>query len=407
MPVNLAPHYAMDSKFAKQAENNTRRGFRGPREISTDSGISSIDNYFSNDNSTKSRSSPKHLRNKPRNLEMVISGRHKFDVRELEDSLSDESIVPLSLPQLPSVFNASSQPAPLSGLSRTDPTTSSSYRSQSPTDDDATHLGYRKSSMTSLDVESIEEEKAYRDNSVSEKFSRNMMIKECSPSSKTSSPNSSRASWCNAGESMAFKDCSSMSVSSNDSVNNRDNEKSLNLTLREQEYSLFGEEGCGVTNSSCSIGSLTLSNNKYQQQNNDTLGEQKPSPKKLEASPLSIDIGNKFAQITATVGDNMFIDDETSPTDSLVSSTDSDDLLMKKQNKKLNFSKLEKELDDISPILDFSGPLSPGSPTHASNSLSLSDGGRDFLIDDEIADQPALCFAENHGKNKKYSLIFI
>lgn len=35
-------------------------------------------------------------------------------------------------------------------------------------------------------------------------------------------------------------------------------------------------------------------------------------------------------------------------------------------------------------------PESPGTPTHASGSLSLSDG-RDFF-DDEIADQPALLF---------------
>lgn len=40
-------------------------------------------------------------------------------------------------------------------------------------------------------------------------------------------------------------------------------------------------------------------------------------------------------------------------------------------------------------------PESPGTPTNASNSLSLSEG-RDFLIDDEIADQPQLCFTETY-----------
>lgn len=39
-------------------------------------------------------------------------------------------------------------------------------------------------------------------------------------------------------------------------------------------------------------------------------------------------------------------------------------------------------------------PTSPGSPTNASNSLSLSDGKDDFLIDDEIADQPSLVFED-------------
>ncbi|CAH0553042.1 unnamed protein product [Brassicogethes aeneus] len=38
---------------------------------------------------------------------------------------------------------------------------------------------------------------------------------------------------------------------------------------------------------------------------------------------------------------------------------------------------------------------SPGTPTNASNSLSLSEGKDDFLIDDEIADQPALVFEDN------------
>lgn len=106
----------------------------------------------------------------------------------------------------------------------------------------------------------------------------------------------------------------------------------------------------------------------------------------------------KFAQITEAAGDD-FIDDETSPIDSLMSSCDSDEIMTKKNKKKINDSIKEKDIFDDLPILDLSCPLSPGSPTHASNSLSLSDGdvGRDFLIDDEIADQPALCFSDKHG----------
>lgn len=107
----------------------------------------------------------------------------------------------------------------------------------------------------------------------------------------------------------------------------------------------------------------------------------------------------KFAAITAAVSD-VLLDDETSPSDSLVSSTTSDDAgLTKKTKKKINDSIKEKDIDDISPIFDVASPISHGTPTHASNSFSLSDGdvGRDFLIDDEIADQPALCFGDNHG----------
>lgn len=225
----------MDTKVAKQAANNNRRGFRGPRDISTDSGISSIGNFYSTVDSYNSyagsRESPRRNgKNKPRNFEMVSNGRHKFDVRELDgDSLSDDSMLPLALPQLPSAFGSASQPAPLSGLVR-----NSDYTTSSRTYGDAGSSGLReedltvsltfirKASLTSLDVDSTEsEEKVYRDNSTTEKGSR-ALLKEYSPSSKNSSPVSSRTSWCNAGESMAIKDCSSMSVSSCDSMNNKD-----------------------------------------------------------------------------------------------------------------------------------------------------------------------------------------
>lgn len=107
----------------------------------------------------------------------------------------------------------------------------------------------------------------------------------------------------------------------------------------------------------------------------------------------------KFAAITAAVSD-VLLDDETSPSDSLVSSTASDEIgSTKKAKKKINDSIKEKDIDEISPIFEIASPISHGTPTHASNSFSLSDGdgGRDFLIDDEIADQPALCFGDNHG----------
>lgn len=217
----------MDTKVAKQAANTSRRGFYGGRDISSDSGISLVDSFGSYSNV-----SPKRNRNRPRNLEMVINGRHKFEVRDLDNELMDENVVPLSLPKLPSVFSSNSQPAPLSGLHRNDDTSESCT--------DGITLSFKKSSLTSLDVESIEEEKFYRDNSMTEKEgARNSTFKEYSPSSKTSSPASSRASWCNAGECMAIKDCSSISVSSSESVNNKDSDgKTLSVDLRDEDSSM-------------------------------------------------------------------------------------------------------------------------------------------------------------------------
>lgn len=110
----------------------------------------------------------------------------------------------------------------------------------------------------------------------------------------------------------------------------------------------------------------------------------------------------KFAALTAVLND-ILIDDETSPSDSLVSSTASDDISAKNKNKKRIIEQMkdndEKDINEVSPIFEVASPISHGTPTHATNSFSFSDGdgGRDFLIDDEIADQPVLCFGDNQG----------
>lgn len=110
----------------------------------------------------------------------------------------------------------------------------------------------------------------------------------------------------------------------------------------------------------------------------------------------------KFAALTAALND-ILIDDETSPSDSLISSTTSDDLSSKNKFKKNMIETIkdsgEKDINDVSPIFEVASPISHGTPTHATNSFSFSDGdgGRDFLIDDEIADQPVLCFGDNQG----------
>lgn len=119
----------------------------------------------------------------------------------------------------------------------------------------------------------------------------------------------------------------------------------------------------------------------------------------------------RFAAITAAVSDAM-LDDETSPSDSLISSTASDIANDFKETKKMINDSIkenkddEKDIDDISPIFEVASPVSFGSPTHASNSFSHSeaDVNRDFLIDDEIADQPVLCFGdETHGRFQSIS----
>lgn len=112
MPVTLDPHYSMDVKNAKQAANTTKKGFQASqREISADSGIGSLSSHSIG---IDQRKSPQRQRHRPRNLEMVFSGRNKFHVRDLaDDSFSDDNVQPLALPQLPTVYSSKTQPANL------------------------------------------------------------------------------------------------------------------------------------------------------------------------------------------------------------------------------------------------------------------------------------------------------
>lgn len=112
VPISVTPNYAMDTKNAKQAANKTKKGFQAQREKSADSGIGSIKSSSSNGTSIDSHNTSPHRsqRIRPRNLEMIISG-HKFHVRDLaDDSLSEDSVVPLPLPELPSAFAPNRQP---------------------------------------------------------------------------------------------------------------------------------------------------------------------------------------------------------------------------------------------------------------------------------------------------------
>lgn len=100
--------HQMDTKNAKQAANSTKKGFQAQREISADSGIGSISSQID------VKRSPQRQRNRPRNLEMVFSGRNKFHVRDLNvDIDSEDSIQPLALPKLPSAYNSLNQPVNL------------------------------------------------------------------------------------------------------------------------------------------------------------------------------------------------------------------------------------------------------------------------------------------------------
>lgn len=306
---------------------------------------------------------------------------------------------------------------------------------------------------SSEESEGVDEEKLYLDRSTSEKGNRVSIIKQnenenCSYkiilrlkfkdintcSSKTSSPGSSiMLSWCNAGESLAVKDCSSLSISSEDSnklhgFNHQDKDtdtekndlqkfKHMSVDLIEDDLSgivtemqvstlceyknrgvhhycsntnYFSSHSASLTdnlaNENNNSGLKTLETNTNNVASVENTNIDKPDRPKSFYNTLN---ETKFAEM-ALAGSTYLLDDETSPTDSLVSSTESEEAASKQKKHKINEELQEKDIDEISPELEMGSPISPGTPTHASHSLSLSDCGN--LIDDEIADQPALLF---------------
>ncbi|XP_053689567.1 uncharacterized protein LOC128738452 isoform X2 [Sabethes cyaneus] len=421
VPISLpsaAPRYDMDPKGAKQAVNISRKvTLQGlppyQREQSSEDGTHDLNRELNPNVDTGSNI--RVPRQRYRNLEMIMSGRHKFEVRDLE-TLTAEPIVSLALPKLPSAFNTNGpqQPIGMSGLVRSTELprqlsddidiNDNRYESEQPPPVDP--LAERKDSIVSSDVESLEEEeKLTRDNNSSEKslkgaILRDLQSAEIHGGSKTSSPGSSRASWCNAGETMAPKECSSLSLSSSEDANQRHRKASIDevdvssVTITAGNPSLMSSYSAAIPmDISMNLDSISEVQNSFV--DNDNTASDQPDSNQIFRTEET-----KFAEIAAAVGDAILLDDETSPTDSLVSScTDSDDV--RKNRKKCaplegkNDRDKEKDIDEISPELDdLTSPVTPGTPTHASNSLSLSDGGRDFLIDDEIADQPALVFDE-------------
>lgn len=192
------------------------------REQSSDSGVASFDSFGDQYDNYQRKSA----RYRPRNLHMVMKGRNYFEVRDLDDSLSDDTIVPLVLPKLPSAFETNAQSNMTAGLIR------SSDNDNLLFDEDEEFL---REERKSSDIESIEEEgmeeiKVSRDKSVSEKRMREYKGAD----SVNVSPASSRISWDQTGgETMAVKECSSLSLSSSD--------ESRNYQMQPKTYSIDDE----------------------------------------------------------------------------------------------------------------------------------------------------------------------
>lgn len=226
--------------------------------------------------------------------------------------------------------------------------------------------------------------------------------------SKNSSPGSSKVSWgYNGCESLATKDCSSVSLTSSDDDRKPKNTHSWNngkkdIDCDEDELSSMTITASHSNNFNSTASKISPSKDHKETVNDAFLKQSQQQPKmgSISRKELFIQVDEvKFAETVAATQNLALLDDETSPSDSLVSSSASAEVLLKKNTGKGSkeaddVKDKEEDLEDITPEL-----ISPGSPTHASNSFSLSDCGRDdFLIDDEIADQPALMISNKKQK---------
>ncbi|XP_018579087.1 uncharacterized protein LOC108917117 isoform X3 [Anoplophora glabripennis] len=382
------PIRVIETKTAKTLANNNRRvagmyqqhvedSSSKDGSLTEDSGVGShISGYMGDTDSVpqveRLESSPtfgarrRSIQQKPRNLEMVVTSNNTFDVKDLEDSNgSCDSIPPPPLPQLPSAFNSSDNKK-------------SSYQSSGLVRERAVeyqrHLERdnrgRKISATSSEGFSDdygEEEKTYKERFRSEKTfikatphktflkSRTNEIKEDS-----SPPSSDEHEWVHGGEAMA--DEISFSLSSSDESKDKNQEESVPISA-----AVIGSALQSLMTGSLSKSFTTTASNE------------------VKSVLLTIE-DPKFAAVAAASNTSSLLDEETllSPADSIISCSETEEIKRKHDRSSSNSKDINEKLT----------PPSPGTPTNASHSLSLSDGKDDFLIDDEIADQPALVFED-------------
>ncbi|XP_056644197.1 uncharacterized protein LOC130450059 isoform X2 [Diorhabda sublineata] len=396
------PIRLIETKTAKTVANNNKRvaGMyqHHPEETSSkdgslteDSGVGSHFSSYVGENDVVLRgldhldASPtfgvrrrRNSHHKPRTLEVVPTGTNRFDVRDLEDSNdSCDSASAPPLPQLPSAFHSTPECKKnsyhTSGMVRERTVEYQRYLER--------NSRVRKISKTSSEGFSDdygEEEKTYRDLFRSEKtFVKPSGLQPSFLKSRTnklkddsSPPSSDEQEWAHGGEAMA--DDVSFSLSSSDESKDKNYE---DPPVQQ------------IPISTAVIGSA------LQSLMTSALSKSFTATASKEVKNVMLTIEDpKFAAVANNTGS--LLDDETllSPLDSVLSCSESEEI-----RRKLNRSSSNSKDINEKPT-----PPTPGTPTNASNSLSISDdndnlnhsGKDDFLIDDEIADQPALIFED-------------
>ncbi|XP_071639874.1 uncharacterized protein [Temnothorax longispinosus] len=346
------PQYAVrvndsNSKIAKTAANQSRKistskGSSSSKEgsVTEDSGVSSQPTGPEDNDRIRSvdfmddGSLRRRGVGRPRNLRMVVTGK-SFDVRDVRDD--DSTVTEISVIPLPKSF-ATTAVNLNTGFVRERAT---QYQRIVNKDNRYTDSIASMSTTSSegYDEGCLSEEKVYKDRSRTEKV----------PSIKSDfSPPSSDDPEYGHGEAMADE----YSLSSSDEY------QRSNSIIAQHAQAITAAAKSGAT-----------------------------SKNTLRSVLLTIE-DPAFAAAAATA--TTLIDDETSPVDSLFDSptasiTQSDGKPSKRDEEHAH-ERSDNTLEDDG----------PGTPTNASNSLSLSEG-REFF-DDEIADQPGLIFDDSNSR---------
>ncbi|XP_011068455.1 PREDICTED: uncharacterized protein LOC105154549 isoform X2 [Acromyrmex echinatior] len=345
------PQYAVrvndsNSKIAKTAANQSRKistskGSSSSKEgsVTEDSGVSSQpigleDDRIRSMDYMDDASLRRRGVGRPRNLRMVVSGK-SFDVRDVRDD--DSTVTEISVIPLPKSF-ATAAVNLNTGFVRERATQYQRIVNKDNRYTDST-ASMSTTSSEGYDEGCLSEEKVYKDRSRTEKV----------PSIKSDfSPPSSDDPEYGHGEAMADE----YSLSSSDEY------QRTNSIIAQHAQAITAATKNGAT-----------------------------SKNALRSVLLTIE-DPAFAAAAATT--TTLIDDETSPVDSLFDSptasiTQSDGKPSKRDEEHAH-ERSDNTLEDDG----------PGTPTNASNSLSLSEG-REFF-DDEIADQPGLIFDDNNPR---------
>ncbi|XP_011638642.1 uncharacterized protein LOC105428190 isoform X3 [Pogonomyrmex barbatus] len=348
------PQYAVrvndsNSKIAKTAANQSRKiststlkGSSSSKEgsVTEDSGVSSQPAGPEDNDRIRSvdfvddGSLRRRGVGRPRNLRMVVTGK-SFDVRDVRDD--DSTVTEISVIPLPKSF-ATAAVSLNTGFVRERATQYQRIVNKDNRYTDST-ASMSTTSSEGYDEGCLSEEKVYKDRSRTEKV----------PSIKSDfSPPSSDDPEYGHGEAMA------------------------------DEYSLSSSDECQRSNSIITQHAQAIT---AATKNGTT------SKNALRSVLLTIE-DPAFAAAAATT--TTLIDDETSPVDSLfdspTASITQSDGKPSKRDEEHAYERSDNTLEDDG----------PGTPTNASNSLSLSEG-REFF-DDEIADQPGLIFDDNNSR---------